>query len=91
MTVMPVDSHSGTNLSRFIMFCDIRYIAGVRLCFVAAFCIATMGDGHVRPAANQFSVSVTQKSGSECVMIACVSVMTTFSSIVNFMLFCSKC
>lgn len=42
-----------------------------------------IGDGHVRPAANQLSVSATQKSESLCVMMAWVSVMTTSPSVEN--------
>lgn len=83
MTVMPSDSHSGISLSRSRIFVDARYIAGVRLCFFAAFWAVMIGDGHTRPAANQFSKSVTQKSGLECVAIACVSVITIFSSTTN--------
>lgn len=42
-----------------------------------------IGDGHVLPAANQLSESATQKSGSECVIMACVSVITMLSAILN--------
>ena len=49
-----------------------------------------IGDGHMRPAANQFSVSATQKSVSLCVTIACVSVMTMLSSIVCGFAFCVR-
>jgi len=63
----------------------------VRLYFSAAFWTAIIGDGHVRPVANQLSVSVTQKSESACVIIACVSVMTISSSVENSLLFCVRC
>lgn len=62
-------------------------MVGVRLCFEAAFWTAIIGDGHMRPAANQLSVSATQKSGSLCVMMACVSVMTILSSVEYALLF----
>lgn len=78
---MPADCHSGISLSMFIMFIDARYIAGARLCTVAAFVTAIIGDGHVRPVANQFSISGTQKSESECVIMACLSVMMMLSSV----------
>lgn len=42
-----------------------------------------IGDGHARPAANQLSVSATQKSESLCVMMAWVSVMITSPSVEN--------
>lgn len=63
----------------------------MRLYFSAAFWTAIIGDGHVRPVANQLSVSVTQKSESACVIIACVSVMTISSSVENSLLFCVRC
>lgn len=50
---------------------------------MAAFFAAMIGDGHTLPAANQFSVSATQKSGSECVAMACVSVITMSPSVIN--------
>ena len=62
-------------------------MVGVRLCFEAAFWTAIIGDGHMRPAANQLSVSATQKSGSLCVIMACVSVMTMLSSVEYALLF----
>jgi len=46
-----------------------------------------IGDGHTRPAANQLSMSATQKSGSLCVIMACVSVIITFSSVEYALLF----
>lgn len=46
-----------------------------------------IGDGWTRPAANQFSVSATQKSSSLCVIMACVSVITMLPSIENLRLF----
>lgn len=46
-----------------------------------------IGDGHTRPAANQLSMSATQKSGSLCVIMACVSVIITFSSVEYVFLF----
>lgn len=51
---------------------------------MAAFFAAMIGDGHTLPAANQLSVSATQKSGSECVAMACVSVIIMSPSVVNF-------
>lgn len=80
ITVMPSDCHCGINLSISIMFVCARYIAGIRSYLVAVFFTVMIGDGHTRPAANQLSVSTTQKSGSSWVMMACVSVMITFSS-----------
>lgn len=56
-------------------------MTGIRLCFWAAVRTEAIGDGHIRPAANQFSVSATQKSGSLWVVIAWVSVMTVSPSI----------
>ena len=53
----------------------------------AAVFAAIIGDGHVLPAANQFSLSGTQKSGSQCVAIACVSVITISLSVLKFRLF----
>lgn len=50
-----------------------------------------IGDGHTRPAANQLSMSVTQKSGSLCVIMACVSVIITFSSVEYVLLCAVKC
>lgn len=35
MTVMPADCHSDIRLSMSIIFFVARYIAGMRLCFVA--------------------------------------------------------
>lgn len=50
---------------------------------MAAALTAIIGDGHTRPAANQFSVSATQKSGSAWVVMACVSVIIMSPSVVN--------
>lgn len=44
-----------------------------------------IGDGRVLPAANQFSLSVTQKSLSSCEIMAYLSVMITSSMVVNAM------
>ena len=52
------------------MFVAPRYKTGFRLFAVAMFNRVIIGDGFVLPAANQFSVSATQKSESECVAMA---------------------
>ncbi len=58
---------------------------------MAAFFTVIIGDGHTLPAANQFSVSVTQKSGAEWVMMACVSVIIMSPSVVNVRPFLFRC
>ena len=54
---------------------------GFTLCCFAAYLTAITGDGFVLPVANQFSLSVTQKSESLCVVMACVGVITMSSII----------
>lgn len=80
---MPLDSHSGINVSKSRMFCAPRYNTGVTLCSVATVVTALIGDGFVLPVANQLSGSVTQKSLSMCAMIANLSVNITSPSVVN--------
>ena len=84
---IPSDSHSGTNLSRSIMFVAARYNTGLRFVVSAIDVNSRIGDGRTIPLANQFSVSVTQKFVSLCTAIAWVSVMTRFSRISN-LIFC---
>ena len=79
ITVIPADFHDWICSSISIMFVDSRYIAGFRLCVFANSWIFKIGDGRVFPFANQFSSSITQKSKSLCVIIACVSVVTISS------------
>ena len=55
---------------------------GATLCCVAASLTAIIGDGHTLPAANQLSVSATQKSGSAWVIMARVSVIMMLPSVV---------
>lgn len=76
MTVIPSDVHVCFKESMSRMFSDARYIAGVFLCSWAMFTASVIGDVRTLPAANQFSVSTTQKSGSLCVAMAWVSVIT---------------
>lgn len=64
---------------------------GCTLCLVAIRVTNSIGDGRVLPVANQSWVSTTQKSGSECVTIARVSVMITFSSDVKLVPFAVRC
>ncbi len=87
---MPTDSHCGINFSKSSMFCDARYRTGCLLCTAAVACIVVIGDGHVLPAANQFSLSVTQKSESSWVIITIVSVIIASWSIVNCWLWAVK-
>lgn len=83
MTVIPSDSHFEIMLSKSRMFVDARYIAGVMLCSCAIAVTVFIGDGWLLPVANQLSSSGAQKSSSSCVMMACVSVITTLSMMVN--------
>lgn len=53
------------------------------MCLLAISKINLIGDGRVLPAANQFSLSVTQKSLSSCEIMAYLSVMITSSMVVN--------
>lgn len=73
--IIPSDCHVLMWMSRSIMFVDSRYITGDKLCCAAYSWIFLIGDGRVLPFANQFSLSITQKSLSLCVMMACLSVM----------------
>ncbi len=80
---MPSFCHCSINSSRFKIFFDSRYIAGVRACCSAMSWTWMIGDWQMRPAANQFSWSATQKSGSEWVIMAWVSVMMMSSCTEN--------
>jgi len=83
MTVIPSDFHFEIMLSKSRMFVDAKYIAGVMLRSWAIAVTVFIGDGWLFPVANQLSSSGAQKSSSSCVMIACVSVITTLSMTVN--------
>lgn len=67
---MPLDSHCSIRFSKSIMFVAPRYKIGSRLFAVAMFNRVIIGDVFVLPAANQFSVSATQKSESVCAAMA---------------------
>ena len=90
MIFMPADSQVFMLLSNSIMFVDIRHTTGLRPCFWAACCAACIGEGQILPAANQFSLSATQKSLSLCVAMANSGVITMSPSISNVWLFCFK-
>lgn len=71
MTVIPTLFHSFICLSKSNMFVAPRYIAGFNSWSWAYWIICLIGDGRALPDANQFSESITQKSGSVWHMIAC--------------------
>lgn len=79
MIFMPAVSHVFMLLSSSIMFVASRHTTGLRPCFWAACCAANIGDLQTLPAANQFSLSATQKSLSLCVAIAYSGVMIMLS------------
>lgn len=87
ITFIPLDSHSGINVSRSRIFCAPRYNTGVTLCSFAAAITDTIGEGLVLPVANQLSGSATQKSLSICAIIAYLSVMIISFIVVKSMLF----
>ena len=84
MTVMPSWRHCARRASRSKMFVWARYSTGRTPRAADSDKIASAGDGFCRPAANHVSLSAIQKSGSACVIIASVSVITIPFSIVNF-------
>lgn len=79
MTFIPSDSHCGINFSKSNMFSLPRYNTGVKLFAFATALTADVGDGRDLPVANHVSVSVTQKSGSQCDAIAYLDVTTMLS------------
>lgn len=64
---------------------------GWTLCLAAMRVTNSIGDGRVLPVANQSWVSTTQKSVSECVAMAQVSVIITFSSNVKVVPIAARC
>ena len=71
----PIDSHCGIRVSKSIMLVADRYRAGFNPFSLAIWHATETGDWRTLPVANQFSLSVTQKSWSLCVAITCVSVI----------------
>ncbi len=88
MTVMPSDVQLVIWFSISRIFVAAKYIIGVNLFFSADCFTNFIGDGIVFPAANQLSVSVTQKSVLLCVIIANLSVrMMSSTSLYGILLF----
>lgn len=78
----PCDSHSARFSSISKILVAAKYSTGRSPCAAAAFIAAATGDGHCLPVANHDSASAIQKSGSLCVAIAYLSVITISPSVV---------
>lgn len=70
----PICDHWSRMLSISIILVWARYITGFNPVVADSFIRAIIGDAFCLPAANQFSGSAIQNSGSSCIAIICVSV-----------------
>ena len=90
MTVIPSDAHCARRASKSNMFVWAKYSTGRTPRAAPAAKTASAGDGFCLPAANQFSLSAIQKSGSLCTAITSRSVNISPFSTVNSVPFANR-